>query len=98
MAGRKPPVLSPEALGILTDESLAGAGAATIMRTLGPVLDARLEYFLVALEQAPSDLNVLLDLRAKISTIRALRRDLVERVQRGREASDALEPQYSNRP
>ena len=45
-------VHTPEALGILNDESLAGAGAATIMRSLAPVLDTRLAYFLKCLEDA----------------------------------------------
>ena len=85
---------SPEALGILNDEALAGAGAATIMRTLGPVIAARLEYFLQALEDASADLNTLLDLRAKIATIRGLQRELRNQMLRGGEAAAELESQY----
>jgi hypothetical protein len=87
-------VHSPEALGILNDESLAGAGAATIMRSLAPVIAARLAYFLKALEDAPPDLNVLLDLRAKISTLRSLEHELTTTMQRGHEAAGELESQY----
>ena len=89
-------VHSPEALGILNDESLAGAGATTIMRSLAPALDARLTYFLKALEDAPPDLNVLLDLRAKISTIRSLQRELDATMRRGHEAAMELEQQYKH--
>jgi hypothetical protein len=85
---------TPEALGILNDESLAGAGAATIMRSLAPVLNTRLAYFLKCLEDAPPDLNVLLDLRSKIATIRNLQRELETTMQRGHEAAGELESQY----
>lgn len=87
---------NPEALGILNDESLAGAGAATIMRTLGPVLDKQLNYFLQKLEDAPANLDVLLDLRAKVSTIRALRRELDSQMHRGREAAEELEAVHNH--
>jgi hypothetical protein len=86
---------SPEALGILNDESLAGAGAATVMRTLGPAIAARLENVLRLLENAPPDLNTLLDLRAKISVIRSLERELHTQMQRGREAAAELEELYN---
>ena len=85
---------TPEALGILNDEALAGAGAATLMRTLGPVIAARLEYFLQALEDAPADLGTLLDLRAKIATIRNLQREFRNQMLRGGEAAVELEAQY----
>jgi D-serine deaminase-like pyridoxal phosphate-dependent protein len=88
-------VHTPEALGILNDESLAGAGATTIMRTLAPVLSARLAYFLKALEDAPPDINVLLDLRAKVSTIRQLQRELETTMRRGGEAAGELESLYN---
>jgi len=86
---------SPEALGILNDESLAGAGASTVMRSLGPIFAARLEYFLNALDNAPPDLNVLLDLRAKISVMRSLNRELTQQMQRGHEAAGELEQHYN---
>ena len=86
---------SPEALGILNDETLAGAGASTVMRSLGPVITARLEYFLGVLDNAPPDLNVLLDLRAKISVMRSLNRELTQQMQRGHEAAGELESQYN---
>lgn len=88
-------VHTPEALGILNDESLAGAGAATVMRTLGPAITARLAYFLKALEDAPPDLNTLLDLRAKISVMRGLERELRTQMQRGGEAAAELEQLYN---
>ncbi len=85
---------SPEALGLLNDESLAGAGASTIMRTLGPVFAARIAYFEKALEDAPADLGTLLDLRAKLTVMWALRRELASQVLRGGEASEILNEQY----
>ena len=85
---------TPEALGILNDEALAGAGAATLMRTLGPAFDAKLAYLLLELEGAKPELNVLLDLRAKIGVIRSLQRELATQVQRGHEAADELNAQY----
>ena len=94
MAAPRKSHYTPEALGILNDESLAGAGASTIMRTLGPVIAARLEYFEKALEDAPADLNTLLDLRAKISVMRSLQRELRSQVLVGGEAAAALESQY----
>lgn len=93
MAHRTRPY-SPEALGILNDESLAGAGAATVMRTLGPAIAAKLEYLLQLLENAKPELNELLDLRAKISAMRALERELKQQMQRGHEAAGELESQY----
>ena len=86
---------TPEALGILSDEALAGAGASTIMRTLAPVIAAQLDHFLTALENAPADLNTLLDYRAKIGTLRTLQRELTTQMQRGHEAAEELESNYS---
>jgi hypothetical protein len=85
---------SPEALGILTDEVRKGVGASTLLRSLGPILDARLEAALTAFEQAPPDLNQLLDLRAKITTLRTLKRELDQAVRVGHEAGQQLEAAY----
>lgn len=81
---------SPEYLGILNDEARRGVGAATLLSTLGPVLEQRQEQLLAALEQAAPELNALLDLRAKISTIRALKRELAQAAQAGSEAGERL--------
>ena len=90
MAKIKPYVLSPEALGILNDESTRGVGAATLLKTLGPVLDQRIELTLIALDQAEPDLNKLLDLRAKLSVLRGLRKELTQAVTAGLEAGERL--------
>jgi len=87
---------TPEALGILNDEALAGVGASTLMRTLGPVLQSRLDYVLTALEQAKPDLNELLDLRAKLCVLRQIERELQTQMQRGHEAAESIEQQYRN--
>jgi len=89
MATKKPQP-SPEALGILNDESTRGVGSATLLKTLGPVLDQRLEQLLVALDQAEPELNRLLDLRAKIATVRMLRKELTQAVTAGLEAGERL--------
>lgn len=88
------PVHTPEALGILHDEALAGVGTSTIMRTLGPVIESRLEYFSRALEVAPADFNTLLDLRAKLAVLRGLKRELLTQIRRGGEAASDLEELY----
>jgi hypothetical protein len=82
---------SPEELGILQDEVRKGVGSDTLLRTLGPILETRLESLLIALDQAPADLAILLDLRAKISCLRILKKELAQAVQVGREASQALD-------
>ena len=94
-APKKIHAISPETLGILTDESTAGAGAETLLRTLGPVLDNKLDALLMALETAAPELNTLLDLRAKISTVRSLRRELVQTARLGRESAAVLTEIYS---
>ena len=82
--------MTPETLGILQDEVRKGVGSDTLLRTLGPILESRLEAYLTALDQAPPDLATLLDLRAKISTLRILRRELEQAVRVGFEASQKL--------
>jgi hypothetical protein len=81
---------SPEALGILNDESTRGVGAATLLKTLGPILDQRIENLLVALDSAEPELNKLLDLRAKLSVLRSLRKELQQSVTAGLEAGERL--------
>jgi hypothetical protein len=82
--------MTPETLGILQDEVRKGVGSDTLLRTLGPILETRLESYLTALDQAPPDLATLLDLRAKISTLRILKRELEQAVRVGFEASQKL--------
>lgn len=82
--------LSPEALGILTDEVRKGVGASTLLRTMGPILDERIEMLLNQLEHCPPSLNELLDLRAKIASLRSLRRELHSAAQVGNEAGEKL--------
>jgi hypothetical protein len=81
---------SPEVLGILNDEVRSGVGAATLLSTLGPLLDQRLDSLLFALESTAPDLNNLLDLRARISVVRSLKRELAKVAQRGVEAGEQL--------
>jgi hypothetical protein len=82
--------LTPEALGILTDEARKGVGAETLLRVLKPILDSKLENLLSRLDQAPSDLGTLLDLRAQIKSIRSLQRELTQAAASGKEASEKL--------
>lgn len=84
------PNLSPEALGILTDEVRKGVGASTLLQTLGPILDARIDTLLNQLEHCSPSLPELLDLRAKISSFRILRRELSQAAQNGHEAAEKL--------
>jgi hypothetical protein len=86
----KKPALSPETLGILNDEARRGVGSATLLSTLGPVLDQKLEALLLHLEQAKPDLNELLDLRSRIATLRSLKRELLQAVSAGNEAGERL--------
>lgn len=86
----KPNSYSPETLGILNDEVRQGVGAETLQRVLGSYYKSRLDSLLSSLDAAPADLNVLLDLRAKISVFRSLQRELNQMVQVGREAADKL--------
>ena len=81
---------SPEVLGLLNDEVRSGVGAATLLSTLGPILDAKLELLLFSLDQAEADLNILLDIRAQIKVIRALKRELAQAAQKGQEAGEKL--------
>jgi len=82
--------LSPEALGILTDEVRAGVGSETLLRVMGPILDTRIETVLNLLDHCPPNLDMLLDLRAKLTAFRMLRRELTDAVRVGREASERL--------
>ena len=79
--------LSPEQLGILTDEVKAGVGAETLLRVLGPILQTRIEQALSQLEHSPNDLSTLLNLRARISVLREIQRELKSTIQIGAEAS-----------
>jgi len=88
MATKKP--ISPETLGILNDESTRGVGSATLLKTLGPVLDQKIEQLLVSLDSATPDLSVLLDLRAKLSALRSIRKELTQAVTAGLEAGERL--------
>lgn len=81
---------SPEYLGVLNDEVRRGVGAGTLISVLDPVLDRRLEQLLAALESAEPELNRLLDLRAKIASLRALKRELAQAAQTGHEAGEKL--------
>lgn len=83
--------ISPEALGILTDEARRGTGSETLLRTLGPVLDTKLEFLLNQLEKCDPDLSTLLDLRAQITTLRSLKRELTQAVAAGHEAAQRLD-------
>jgi hypothetical protein len=84
------PTYTPEQLGLLTDEVKRGVGSGTLLRTLGPIYESRLESVLNALEQAPPNLEILLDLRAKLSTLRNLKRELDNAVRVGGEAAEQL--------
>jgi hypothetical protein len=81
---------SPEHLGLLTDEVKKGVGSETLLRVLGPTYDARLEALLIALDQAAPSLELLLDLRAKISVLRSLKRELSDAIRAGQEASEKI--------
>lgn len=81
---------SPETLGILNEEVRRGVGAGTLASVLGPILDKKLEDLLTALDAAEPELTKLLDLRAKISTLRNLRKDLQRAMAVGREAGEKL--------
>jgi len=81
---------SPEVLGILNDEVRSGVGAATLLSTLGPIIDQKLDLLLFNLEAVEPDLDKLLDLRARISVVRSLKRELAKAAQRGAEAGEKL--------
>jgi len=82
--------LTPEALGILTDEVRKGVGASTLQAVLGPILKDRIELALNNLEHCPNDLGSLLDLRARITSLRQLERELKSAIIVGNEASQKL--------
>ena len=86
--------ISPEELGFLKDEALRGVGADTILKTLGPAFDTRLEQLLQLLDNAAPELEILLDLRSQIKTLRSLRRELVTTSQTGKHADGKLQKQF----
>jgi len=81
---------SPELLGILNDEVRSGIGSATLLSVLKPILERRTEQLLSLLEQCEPDLSKLLDLRAKISAVRAMSRELDQAAKKGQEAGEQL--------
>lgn len=82
--------MTPETLGILNDDVRAGVGAETLGRVLGPILDRHITQLLNELEKAPSDLNIILDIRSRLGAYTAIRRELDQIVQLGKEAQMKL--------
>ncbi len=82
--------LTPEQLGILNDEVRQGVGAETLLRVLSPILKDRVNVALNSLEHAPPSLNELLDLRARITVLRQIERELNSAIDAGRNAARQL--------
>ena len=68
----------------------SGVGAQTLLEVLDPLIEERLGRLLTALEQAKPELPVLLDLRAKITEVNRIRRELLRVRNEGVEAATAL--------
>jgi len=79
-------------------EQFAGVGADTLLRTLLPVVERRLEGLLVELIQCEPDFERLLDLRAQIKEVVRIKQELDNVRQVGREASEALKQIFNPGP
>lgn len=75
----------------LFDEANKGHSSEAILRILDPLLDARLGKLLSDFEKCVPELGQLLDLRAKITEIWRMRRDLSDGVKLGLSAQKLLE-------
>ena len=68
-----------------------GQTSEAILRVIDPLVDARLGLLLNQFEKCPPDLGALLDLRARISEIWRLRRELQDAKKLGMTSQQLLE-------
>ena len=90
--------LSPSEVAIRRDEQISGVGAETLLRTLSPIIERRLEELTIKLIQAPPDLNQLLDLRAQFAEVHRIKQQLRSVSDLGKEASEALADIFVPKP
>lgn len=68
-----------------------GASAASILKVLDPLLEKRLGTLLDQFRQCPPELGALLDHRAKICEVWAMRKELNDTAKIGKSAASVLE-------
>jgi hypothetical protein len=74
----------------LYDEASAGVGAETLLKTMEPLLERRMEVIINKLCSASPELSTLLDLRAQLAEVWRMRRELKAMASRGATAVDTL--------
>ena len=80
----------------LSKEISQGRASEEILRTLDPILEARLGTLLDQFEHTAPEIGPLLDLRAKISEAWRLRRELKNAVKLGKSSEGILEAMVTN--
>lgn len=75
----------------LYNEAELGASADTVLRALDPMIERRLGHLLDQLSSCTPELGALLDIRAKISEVWRMRREVLEARAKGRASWDVLQ-------
>lgn len=84
------PIDQLEAIQALYGQVDKGTAAETVIRVLDPIIEQRLGLLLNQLDQCPAELGPLLDLRAKISEVWRIRKELTTVSKQGKNALGAL--------
>lgn len=84
------PVEQLEAIQSLYGKVDKGTAAETVIRLLDPIIEQRLGLLLNQLEQCPPELGPMLDLRAKISEVWRIRKELTSFSKQGSNALEVL--------
>ena len=71
-------------------QQIQGVGSDTVLRTLGPILDKRMEELTIKLVQCEPQLHLLLDVRAQFAEVFRLQRELKAMKELGKEAGEVL--------
>lgn len=74
----------------LCNKADQGVAAEVVLRAMDPILERRLGLLLNQFEQCPPELGPLLDLRAKISEVWIMRREMNLLAGKGKTAAEAL--------
>lgn len=80
-----------EATERLYNEAELGASADVVLRTLDPMIERRLGLLLDQFSQCAPELGPLLDLKAKISEVWRMRREILLARERGRKSWESLQ-------
>ncbi|MCI0526263.1 MAG: hypothetical protein L0Y56_02245 [Nitrospira sp.] len=88
--------LSPSEIEERRIQQVQGVGSDTILRTLGPIIEKRVEELSIKFIQCPPDLPAMLDIRAQFAEVHRLKKELLSMKELGKEAGEALGEMFNN--